>query len=44
MVGKPPDKARPTIDHVADLVDNLHDIHNYARQHVPLANSRMKTQ
>jgi hypothetical protein len=25
------EKERPTIDHAADLVDNLHDIHNYAR-------------
>jgi hypothetical protein len=27
----PPDKERPTIDHGANLVDHLHDIHNYAR-------------
>jgi hypothetical protein len=27
-----PDKERPTTDYAADLLDNLHDIHNYARQ------------
>jgi hypothetical protein len=30
MVGAPPAKERPTIDHAADLVDHLHDTHNYA--------------
>jgi hypothetical protein len=36
------DKERPTIDHVADLVDQLHNIHNYAHQHLKLASDRMK--
>jgi hypothetical protein len=31
LFGAPPDKEQPTIDHVADLVENLHDIHNYVR-------------
>jgi hypothetical protein len=39
----PPDKNRPTTDYAADLVDHLHDIHNYARQHLKLASDRMKT-
>jgi hypothetical protein len=30
----PPDKERPTTDYAADLVDHLHDIHNYALQHL----------
>jgi hypothetical protein len=28
LFGTPPDKELPTIDHAADLVDRLHDIHN----------------
>jgi hypothetical protein len=39
----PPDKKRPTIDHAADLVDRLHDIHSYARQHMKLTTNRIKT-
>jgi transposase InsO family protein len=31
LFGAPPGKERPTTDHAADLVDHLHDIHNYAR-------------
>jgi hypothetical protein len=31
LFGTPPDKERPTIDHAADLVDHLRDIHSYAR-------------
>jgi hypothetical protein len=30
----PPDKEQSTMDHAADLVDRLHNIHNYARQHL----------
>jgi hypothetical protein len=37
-----PDKERPTTDHAAGLVDHLHDIENYARQHLKLASDRMK--
>jgi hypothetical protein len=40
----PPDKERPTTDYAADLVDHLHDIHQYARQHLTLASGQMKTQ
>jgi hypothetical protein len=38
-----PHKERPTVDHVANLMDHLHDIHSYARQHLKLANDQMKT-
>jgi hypothetical protein len=43
LFGAPPDKEQPTINHAADLVDWLHNIHNYARQHLKLASERMKT-
>jgi transposase InsO family protein len=43
LFGAPPDKEHPTIDHAADLVDRLHNIHNYARKHLKLASDRMKT-
>jgi hypothetical protein len=43
LFGTPPDKERPTIEHAANLVDHLRDIHNYARQHLRLASNRMKT-
>jgi hypothetical protein len=39
----PPDKEQPTLDHAANLLHDLHDIHNYARQHLKLASDRMKT-
>jgi transposase InsO family protein len=39
----PPDEERPTTNHSADLVDHVHDIHNYVRQHLKLASYRMKT-
>jgi hypothetical protein len=39
----PIDKKRPTIDHAANLVDHLHDTHNYDRQHLKLASDRIKT-
>jgi hypothetical protein len=39
----PPDKERPTTYYVADLVDHLHDIHNYACRHLKLASAQMKT-
>jgi transposase InsO family protein len=39
----PPDKEQPTIDHAADLADQLRNIHNYARQHLKLASGQMKT-
>jgi hypothetical protein len=37
----PPYKERCTIDHAANLVSHLHDIHNYGRQHLKLASDRM---
>jgi hypothetical protein len=43
LFGAPPDKERLTTDHAADLVDHLHNIHNYARQHLKLASNQMKT-
>jgi hypothetical protein len=39
----PRDKERLAIDHAANLVDHLHDICNYAREHLKLASGRMKT-
>jgi hypothetical protein len=43
LFGAPLVKEQPTIDHADDLVDRLHIIHNYARQHLKLASDRMKT-
>jgi hypothetical protein len=43
LFGVPPDKERPTIDHAANIVDHLHDIHSYVRQHLKLAIDLMKT-
>jgi hypothetical protein len=40
LFGTPPDKERPTLEHAAD---HLRDIHNYVRQHLRLASNRMKT-
>jgi hypothetical protein len=42
LFGAHPDKEGLTTDHAADLVDHLHDIHHYARQHLKLASDRMK--
>jgi hypothetical protein len=43
LFGVPPDKERPTTDFAAELVDQLQDIHNYARRNLKLASDRMKT-
>jgi hypothetical protein len=43
LFGAPPDKERPTIVRVANLVDHLHGIHSSARQHLKLASDRMNT-
>jgi hypothetical protein len=43
LFGAPPDKERPTTVQAAELMDHLHNIHNYARQHLKLASDRMKT-
>jgi hypothetical protein len=34
---------QPTNNHVANLVDHLHNIHKYACQHLQLASDWMKT-
>jgi hypothetical protein len=43
LFGVPPGKELPTTDYATDLVDHLHDIHYYARQHLKMASDRMKT-
>jgi hypothetical protein len=43
LFGTPPNKEKPTTDYAASLVDLLHDIHQYARQHLKFASDRMKT-
>jgi hypothetical protein len=43
LFGTPPDKDIPTLDHAENLVDHLHDIHNYGRQHLKLDSDRIKT-
>jgi hypothetical protein len=43
LVGVPPDKEQPTSDYVAELMDQLYDIQNYARQNLKLASDWMKT-
>jgi hypothetical protein len=43
LFGAPPGKERPTTEHAADLVDHLHNLQDYARQHLKLASDRMKT-
>jgi hypothetical protein len=43
LFGTHHNKEQPTIDHMANLVNHLRNIHNYARQHLKLANDRMKT-
>jgi hypothetical protein len=39
----PPGKERPRTNYAAEFVDHLHDIHQYARQHLKLASDHMKT-
>jgi hypothetical protein len=34
MFGSHPDKEESTIDYAADLVEQQHDIHHYAHQHL----------
>jgi hypothetical protein len=41
LFGAPPDIQRPTTEHAAELVDHLHDIQHYARQHLKLASDWM---
>jgi hypothetical protein len=40
--GAVPDKEQSTIDYAANLVGHLHDIRNYAHQHLKLASDRVK--
>jgi hypothetical protein len=42
LFGAPPDKEQSTTDYVADLVERIHDTHNYARRHLRVASHRMK--
>jgi hypothetical protein len=42
LFGVPPDKEMPTTDYATDLVDHLHDIHNYVRQQMKLASDLLK--
>jgi hypothetical protein len=42
LFGAPSDKKQCTTNFVADIVDRLHDIHHYARQHLKVASDRMK--
>jgi hypothetical protein len=44
LFGAPPDKEWPTIDHAADLVDHLYNIHNFVHQHLKLVSDHIKTQ
>jgi hypothetical protein len=37
LFGAAPVKEQPSIDHAADLLDQLHDIHIYTHQHQKLA-------
>jgi hypothetical protein len=43
MFGAPPDREQSTTDYAADLVERLHDIHHFARQHLKVASDRLKT-
>jgi hypothetical protein len=42
MFGDPPDREQSTTDYASDLVERLHDIHYFARQHLKVASDRMK--
>jgi hypothetical protein len=42
LFGAHPDKEGPTIDHVENLVDHLHNIHSYTRQNLKLASDPEK--
>jgi hypothetical protein len=43
LFGVSPDQEQPTTYNAADLVEHLHDIHDYARRHLILASDRVKT-
>jgi hypothetical protein len=38
----PPDKEQSMTDYMMDIMDQLHDIHHYAHQHLKVASDRMK--
>jgi hypothetical protein len=42
LFGTPPGKEQPTTNHVANLVDRLHDIHNYTRRRPKLPTDQIK--
>ena len=42
MFGAPPEKKQSTTGYTAALVERLHDIHRFARQHLKEASDRMK--
>jgi hypothetical protein len=37
-----PDKGKSMISYMADLMDQLHDMHHYVCQHLKVARDRMK--
>jgi hypothetical protein len=42
LFGAPPDKEQSTTDYASDLVERLHDTHQYARRNLKVASDRMK--
>jgi hypothetical protein len=42
LFGARPDREQSQTDYAADLVERLHDIHLYARQHLKVSSDRMK--
>jgi hypothetical protein len=43
LFGALPNRERPTISYALNLVDSIHDIHNYDHQHFKLTSDWMKT-
>jgi hypothetical protein len=43
LFGASPDKEQPTSDYMVDLMEWLHDIHNYDHQHLKVASNQMNT-
>jgi hypothetical protein len=42
LFGASPDKEQSTSDYMPDLVDWLHDIHQYAHHHLKVASDKIK--
>jgi hypothetical protein len=42
MFGAPPDKDQSVTDYTAGLVERLHNVHHFARQHLRVVSDRMK--